>query len=271
MLVKLLKQLVQVYFAELYGFCVMDNHFHLLVRMKDGADVDAADIAARFKLYHAGRRKYESPLEADLRRKWGSLSEFVKDLKQRFSRWYNRRYDKSGYFWSGRFKSVIVQPGVALVHTLAYIDLNPVRAGAAARPEDWRWCSLAYHVQRNNRGKLLSLDFGMELPQQPGKRRGRLALYRRYVYEVGALPIPGKAAIAEDVLQTEARRGFELPATERFCKRNRYFVDSVIIGSREFVTSVYGQTAALLGPHKSPPVRIRGVSGLYSFRKLQTN
>lgn len=42
------------------------------------------------------------------------------------------------------------------------IDLNPIRAGIVKRPEDYRWCSLGYHVQTGNKGKLLSVDCGMK-------------------------------------------------------------------------------------------------------------
>jgi hypothetical protein len=46
-----------------------------------------------------------------------------------FARFYNRRHDLRGYFWGDRLKSVIVENGVTLINCLAYIDLNPLRAG----------------------------------------------------------------------------------------------------------------------------------------------
>ena len=78
---------------------------------------------------------------------WRSLSEFVKCLKFRFTRWYNRRNGRKGVLWESRFTSVIVQSSEyssctvsalasaveeeerALRTMAAYIDLNPVRAG----------------------------------------------------------------------------------------------------------------------------------------------
>ncbi len=54
----------------------------------------------------------------------------MKELKQRFSRWYNRQTGRFGTLWAERFKSVLVEDHPANVETLAaYIDLNPVRAG----------------------------------------------------------------------------------------------------------------------------------------------
>jgi hypothetical protein len=63
-----------------------------------------------------------------LRAKWASLSDYVKEIKQGFSRWYNKRHSRKGFFWSERFKSVLVDNGDTLVNCLAYIDLNPVLA-----------------------------------------------------------------------------------------------------------------------------------------------
>jgi len=119
-----------------------------------------------------------------LRDKWSSLSEFVKEIKQGFSRFYNRRHHRKGFFWAERFKSVIVDNGETLINCLAYIDLNPIRAGIVEKPEEYRWCSLGYHVQTNNRDRFLSLDSGLrEFAIKSAK--DRLAYYRRFVYEGG--------------------------------------------------------------------------------------
>ena len=72
-----------------------------------------------------------------------------------FARYYNRRHDRRGYFWGDRFKSVIVDKGETLVNCLAYIDLNPMRAGLVDRPEDYRWNSLGHHLQTENKDQFL--------------------------------------------------------------------------------------------------------------------
>jgi hypothetical protein len=90
-----------------------------------------------------------------------SLSEFMKAIQLRFSRWYNRRAGRKGALWEGRYTSVIVQSSEyssctvsaiasavekeerALRTMAAYIDLNPVRAGMVADPADYRWSGYA--------------------------------------------------------------------------------------------------------------------------------
>jgi hypothetical protein len=62
------------------------------------------------------------------------------------------------YFWSDRFKSVIVENGETLINCLAYIDLNPVRAGIVEKPEDYRWSSLGYHIQTGNEKKVFAAN-----------------------------------------------------------------------------------------------------------------
>jgi len=57
---------------------------------------------------------------------------------------------------------VIVDKGETLINCLSYINRSPLRAGLVERPEDYRWNSLRYHVQTNNRDNFLSTDFGQE-------------------------------------------------------------------------------------------------------------
>ena len=68
------------------------------------------------------------------------LSEFVKDVKQRFSQSYNRRHGRKGALWEERFKSVLLEGNVGTLSTVsAYIDLNPMRAGIVDDPKDYRF------------------------------------------------------------------------------------------------------------------------------------
>ena len=96
------------------------------------------DIKKRFELFYGDSRPFSKGQIPYLRKKLSSLSEFVREIKVGFARYYNRRHNRRGYFWGDRFKSVIVDKGETLVNCLAYIDLNPLRAGLVDRPEDYR-------------------------------------------------------------------------------------------------------------------------------------
>jgi hypothetical protein len=208
---------------------------------------------------------------AALRAKLSSLSEFVREIKVVFARFYNKRPHCRGYFWGDRFKNLIVEKGETLINCLAYIDLNPLRAGLVERPEQYRWNSLGYHVQTNNREKFLSTDFGLREFSVKSKKE-RIRRYRRYVYEAGSLNQPEKGrvkVIKDKTLKKERNREFELSRSDRFRYRTRYFTDSGIIGSKEFVAENYQRFKHLFySKHEKKPKPIKGLEGLYSLKRL---
>jgi REP element-mobilizing transposase RayT len=259
-LLGLMKRLSEFYFAEILGFCVMGNHFHLLVRMHPESSYSIEEIRERYDRRY-GEEKATSLGDRQMRelgKKMADLSEYVKEIKQDFSRYYNKLHRKKGYFWSERFKSVIVENGETLINCLAYIELNPVRAGLVRRPEDYRWCSLGYHVQTRNKGRFLSLDFGLrEFGVKSGKER--LRAFRHFVYEKGEL----------EGAEKERRRDFELGSVDRFLLRTRYFTDSGIIGSKAYVSHVYlAFKDRYAAKREKIPKRIIGLEGVYSLKRL---
>jgi putative transposase len=172
---------------------------------------------------------------------------------------------------------VIVENGETLINCLAYIDLNPVRASIVARPEDYRWNYLGYHLQTNNADGFLSTGFGLkEFGVRSEKERVRL--YRKYVYEAGAL-VPGDKP-SEILPQThtdthgqeekKAQKGnFDISRVDRFRQRTRYFTDSGIIGSKEFVAGIYRQFKHLFqSRHEKKPKVVKGLDGIFSLKRL---
>jgi len=262
-LLKLIERLSGLYFSEIVGFCLMGNHFHLLCRMHPGKAHTDEDIRQRYKAFFEGEEDAKDRELTDdqverFRGKWEDLSEFMKDLKQTFSRFYNRRHNRKGFFWSERFKSVIVDNGDTLINCLAYIDLNPVRAQIVEKPEQYRWSSIGYHVQRDNEGGLLSLDFGLA---ELGDRNvaERLSHYRKFLYQKGEI-----SEIAK-----EQARDFKLNEFDKFRYRTRYFIDSGIIGSREFVERIYQRFKHhFLTDKEKQPKAIKGLEGVYSLKNL---
>ena len=70
-----------------------------------------------------------------------SVSNMMQALGRKYVRYFNRTYRRSGTLWEGRFKSCVVDAENYLLVCQRYIELNPVRAGMVARPEDYRWSS----------------------------------------------------------------------------------------------------------------------------------
>jgi REP element-mobilizing transposase RayT len=267
-LLDLIKRLSSVYFAEVLGFSLMGDHFHLLVRMHPDEEFPNREVQRRYRRYHGTGSKRTASRDQipGLREKWASLSEYVREIKQGFTRWYNKRSGRRGFFWAERFKSVIVDRGEPLVSCLAYIDLNPVRAGLVKRPDEYRWCSLGYHALSGNRDEFLSLDFGLPAFESMDDAE-RLQSYRGFVYEVGALTSepPGDPVAAGE------QPGNEPADTSRYLNRTRYFTDSGVIGSKEFVSSCYRRFEHhFTCRHEKKPQRIGGLEGVYSLKRLRS-
>jgi putative transposase len=267
----LIRRYAALYLVEILGFCLMGNHFHILVRMFPEYKFTDEDIQKRYVDFYGDERIFAEGLVPSLREKLSSLSEFMREIKVGFARFYNRRHNRRGYFWGDRFKSVIVENGETLINCLAYIDLNPLRAGLVERPEQYRWNSLGYHVQTNNRDNFLSTDFGLKEFNVKSKKE-RIRRYRRYVYEAGSLNRleKGKIKVIEDkVLEKERNRDFEFSRSDRFRYRTRYFTDSGIIGSKEFVSDHYRRFKDLfMSKNEKIPRPVAGLDGIFSLKRL---
>ncbi len=249
----------------------MGNHFHILIKMFPECKFTDEDIKKRYEAFYDDDRVFSAGWIPSLREKLSSLSEFVREIKVGFARFYNKRHNRRGYFWGDRFKSVIVENGETLINCLAYIDLNPLRAGLVERPEDYRWNSIGYHVQTNNRDNFLSTDFGLKEFNVKSEKE-RIRRYRRYVYEAGAISRPDKmqAKVIDDrILAKERRRDFELSRNDRFRYRTRYFTDSGVIGSKEFVSKTYMRFKHHFNSkNEKRPKPVKGLSGVYSLKRL---
>jgi REP element-mobilizing transposase RayT len=267
----LIRNFSELYLVEILGFCLMGNHFHLLVKMFPEYKFTDEDIQKRFEKFYGDSRAFSKSQIPYFREKLSSLSEFIREIKVGFARYYNRRHNRRGYFWGDRFKSVIVDKGETMVNCLAYIDLNPLRAGIVKQPEEYRWSSIGYHIQTNNKDKFLSTDFGLKEFNVKSKKE-RIRRYRRYVYEAGAVDRPDKmkAKVIDDkVVAKERKKDFEINRISRFRYRTRYFTDSGIIGSKEFVAENYQRFKHLFfSKHDKKPKPIKGLEGMYSLKRL---
>lgn len=88
------------------GYCLMDNHYHLLMR------TPTPDVA-----------------------------EGMQYLNGQFARFFNKRHGRTGHLFQGRYHHEAVETDVHLLETARYIPLNPVRAGMCATAGEWKWSS----------------------------------------------------------------------------------------------------------------------------------
>lgn len=226
-----------LYFVKMIGYCIMDNHFHLIVKSENWRNYSEADINSRIKIITMGKKITESR-KAQLLDRYSDISEYMKSIKQTFSRWYNKRKGRSGYFWSDRFKSVILEQRRALSRCLAYVDLNPVRAGIVEKPESYRWSSIHIRSIKSSRAKHLYFTGIFDETMLSGKEM--LQLYRRFLYAVGAVEVDYKCSIPQHVIDKEKELCFEISSAEVITGRVRHFTEGCVIGSKDFIEWAYG-------------------------------
>lgn len=100
--------------VSVHGYVLMGNHFHLLA----------------------------TPESAE------AIPQMMQAIGRRYVRYFNQHQSRTGTLWEGRYKSNLIQAEHHLLACMAYMDLNPVRAGLVSDPADYRWSSHAHYIGR---------------------------------------------------------------------------------------------------------------------------
>jgi len=259
---------------EVITYCMMSNHFHLLVRVPEKQNPTDAELLDRMiglygkkgVLVQVARQalKARGKIDADLRQgmleRMGDVSGFMKEVKQRFSRWYNRRTERYGTLWAERFKSVVVEDQPGVVGTVAaYIDLNPVRAGLVKDPKDYRWCGYAEAAAGREAARRGLASFHRCMEWSEVSREYRQVL----LVTSGTAGRSGKVVLDPEAIRRELKREGALTMGQVLRLRVRYFTDGVVLGSRNYVNGVFAEYRDRFGPRrKSGARRLRGLEAL---------
>ncbi len=295
--------------CRVLAYCVMCNHFHLLLEVQPrpkqvltdeqllkrlGALYSKAYVATVAKELADARLAvadgsvvngdaYAQSIHERFTYRMHDLSEFMKTLLQRFTRWHNHRTKRSGNLWEETFKSVVVEDGLASKMMAAYIDLNPVRAGIVADPAEYRWSSYGeamgatgrsgakakaglVRAVMSNKGweadarhwagkvsreyRMLLLEKGTEKTQETVDRQGKRAIQivRKGIEKIAATAEIDRLLTRQDVALRQMLRW-----------KLRYFTDGAIVGSRAFVDDLFTRCRERFGPkRKSGARKMRG-------------
>ena len=126
--VDLIKEGKGLYPVDILAYCVMPNHFHIMLRPVKGEQ----------------------------------LSKWMHWLTTNHVRQYHQQYGTSGHLWHGRFKNFIIQEDAHLLTVARYVEANPVRAGLVASARDWEWSS--HKENTGSRSRLMTREIPIELP-----------------------------------------------------------------------------------------------------------
>ncbi len=317
--------------VEVLTYALMGNHFHVLVKVPERArflkrfEGEGGEerllehlsllysktyiSAVRQELTRVRAAGREGEVEAILeafRKRFCDLSCFVKELKERFSRWYNKHYDRRGTLWMERFKSLLVEDGEALRTMALYIDLNPVRAGLVEDPKDYRWTGYGEASGGSKRARR-GLCRVMEAPMDSWEeRRGELTpskAYRCWLFGEGlevavekaigsggsvggersglevasrlksALPLK-KKGFSKERVEAVLKGGGKLSRADLLLCRVRWFSDGVAIGRKSFVEGIFTRCRGHFGAKRKTgarKVREDEAGGLHALRELRVD
>jgi putative transposase len=298
--------------CRVLSYCVMSNHFHVLLEVPPMAVGGISDeellkrlskvqpeafVAVVAKELSEARKVENETLVAEIHGRFTyrmhNLSEFMKTLLQRFTRWFNRTHSRTGTLWEERYKSVIVESGVAARTMAAYIDLNPVRAGMVSDPAEYRWSSYGEAVGGGKKGdgkkareglvRACMSHHGASFEAERWKEVSRV--YRRAMgialgRKNGMAEVGNASQLTKNTAEMLASSDNEtvLPdlgmAAMLRC-RVRYFTDGAVIGSKTFVNETFiGARERFTAKRKDGARRMRGSGApaagiLWSARDLR--
>jgi putative transposase len=196
MLLDLLTEYSEKFKVAIHAYVLMDNHFHLLA----------------------------TPETED------GLPKMMQAVGRRYVRYFNDAQGRSGTLWEGRYRSTLIETDRYLLACMAYIDLNPVRAGMVASPQNFVWSSHGHYI---------------------GQRVDKLISPHALVWALGNTPFAREAAYADLV---HAGLGAD---------QLRALTDSVLrgwaLGGPEFAAELQKQTERRLGPLRAgrPPAPVK--------------
>jgi putative transposase len=299
--------------CRVLSYCVMSNHFHILLEvppMPEGgipdvellkrlsaiqSEASVAVVARELEeARKAGRETLVAEIHARFTYRMHSLSEFMKTLLQRFTRWFNRTHQRSGTLWEERYRSVIVESGIAARTMSAYIDLNPVRAGMVADPAEYRWssygeavgggpkgngrkareglvracmshCGAGFEAERwKDVSRIYRRAMGLALGRESGRAEVEKGVARVQLNTAEALEAKDNGTVLPDLAMAAMLR----------C-RVRYFTDGAVIGSKAFVNEAFAGARERFSPRRKDGARklkgnARAAAGvLWSARDLR--
>jgi REP element-mobilizing transposase RayT len=141
-----LQSATERYGAVIHAYCLMSNHYHLLL---------------------------ETPS--------GNLSQVMRHINGAYTTYFNTKRQRAGHLLQGRYKAILIEPDEYAKELSRYIHLNPVRAGAAGKPEDYQWSSYGEYIGRRKPSNWLVRDF--ILAYFGGKEKKAQKEYQGFVEE----------------------------------------------------------------------------------------
>jgi len=253
---------------RIIDYVLLENHYHCILEIPPPEEMTRETVLEKWRTF---KKNPEAVDPGDLvldafKEKIHNLSFVVGNFEQRFVQWYNLRKGRLGSLFN-RFDSVIIGDGHALIALMAYITLNPVRAGIIVDPAEYHWCGYA---QRLGKGQLIEHDIdlvkyvhrSLQLPPQimklPQKRqlqllwkyfRIRLLRAKPKDFHAGDGKVNGKYCCDRTMADKleENGKSLELSLADHFMLKVRFATKGIAIGSESFIEDTLSTCGRVLG------------------------
>jgi putative transposase len=194
-----------------HAYCLMTNHYHLLIETPDG-----------------------------------NLSLGMRQLNGVYTQLFNKRYNRNGHLFQGRFKGILIQKDSHLLEVCRYVVLNPVRARMVEKPDAYPWSSYLATAGKEKPHPCLTTDW--ILGQFSGKRGKAEQEYRQFIqWGIGErsvmLDVKGQVILGEDEFADtlvdhlkKHKHVPEIPRSQRYANRpmlEKIFQDSICRDKRK--------------------------------------
>lgn len=154
---------------RLFGYCLMDNHIHLLIQETDK-----------------------------------TISDIIKRISASYVYWYNTKYDRCGHLFQDRFKSEVVENFEYFMTVLRYIHQNPVKANLAKTVDEYRWTSYKEYIKKSG---LVNVDLALNyFSNDPSKAKVLLMEFMNKDNEDQCLDIVVKIKLTDEEVREHIRK-----------------------------------------------------------------
>jgi len=222
-LIEFIRRSIDFSGLKLLGWCILSNHFHLLVYLPEPVELSEEEIFCRYarikgkeariaaenrvsEWRRSGDEKRAEEWFASLKRRMNDIGEFMKMVKQWFTEEYNRRQTHCGTLWESVYHDRLVARDVkSMSRVLGYIHLNPIRAALSDSYDGYIWSSFAA-LCRKDEMALDGIRFVYNCPE--GEREELISQHRELL---DVLLEDVKRQRAEDIARRRLN-GYEIPA-----------------------------------------------------------
>jgi len=269
---------------QVRSFTALSNHFHLVLKVPGQVHLSDPQLLRALRRFYGPKHRHpiefaralaqpDSPLLPLLRQRhlarMGHLSVYMQELKQGYSKWFNKEQERYGTLWAERFWSkLIAEDPWTLMVVSAYIDLNCVRAGLGHDPALYRWCSYAEALARDGPARRAYEEI------LPGKDwQEKLAHYRVLLFGAGGGGRNDQVRTfdPEQILEVYERGG-RLSLAQMLHLKVKWLTQGLVLGNAEFVQEMFEQ---LWAPHAKRartacwPLLGTDWGGLTSLKKIK--